>query len=65
MINSHWEGVILAGNVFIISIKTIRILRVFRKGGDIIQLAMAPALGAVYTCTQYTAQGREVNNNRQ
>ena len=34
MINFHWEGVILAGNVFIIYIKTIRILRIFRREGD-------------------------------
>ena len=33
MINSHREGVILTGNVFIIYIKTIRILRIFREGG--------------------------------
>ena len=32
VINSHWEGVILAGNVFIIYIKTIRILRIQRGG---------------------------------
>ena len=50
MINSHWEGVILAGNVFIIYTKTIRILRIFRREGDIIQLAVA--LKGVYTCTQ-------------
>ena len=48
VINSHWEGVILAGNVFIIYIKTIRILRIFRGEGNIIQLA----LRGVYTCTQ-------------
>ena len=47
MINSHWEGVILAGNVFIIYIKTIRILRIFRREGDIIQPVVA--LRGVYT----------------